>query len=69
MQGIFKAVGQVFKRDSAVVIDTEDLGNALVSSHHYLHHVLLAGNFSDVGEPIGYPAVQKTADDETLITN
>ena len=58
MTVIFEAVRKVFKRNNTVEFDVENVSKALVSAHHYLHHGLLAGNFSDAGKPIPSLAVQ-----------
>lgn len=50
MTGIFEVARKVFKRNSTIVYDAENVSKALVSAHHYLHHVLLAGSYCDAGK-------------------
>jgi hypothetical protein len=64
MTGIFEAARRVFKRNNSIVYDAENVSKAFVSAHHYLHHVLLAGNYCDAGKPIAYSVVQKKMNDE-----
>lgn len=64
MTGIIEAARRVFKRDNTIVYDAENVSKAMVSAHHYLHHVLMAGNFCEAGKPISIPAIQTKIDEE-----
>ena len=48
MTGLIESLRSTVKSDNTASFDAENFGKAVVSAHHYLHHVLLAGNFTQI---------------------
>lgn len=52
MTGAIESLRNALRTDNTAFFDAENVGKAMVSAHHYLHQVLLAGNFSEAGNSL-----------------